>query len=156
MWQTTISPFESLNSPKNTRSPFVSLRRQITLSLRLQNTLQIDPRADITPKLSPSGLQNEPQSDTKSIKYQPLIHSKTDSDFRLLMTLTFHQFSLDLEAYMALTCVKCCLTSKHSSNIKHQNCIVFYQSNKASCIYISVKQVVLESLKPKSKQDLHW
>ena len=135
-----ISPFESLNFQKSPRRPFVILRPQIGLNLRLQNCLQTYSQGAVTPKLAPSGLLNEPQSDTKSIKYPPLIHTKTDSDFGLLMTVICHQISLDLEAKMASKCMQLYLSAKHSNNIKHQKCMELYQSNKDLSMYMLVKK----------------
>ena len=95
--------------------------------LRHQNCFQIGRRDPITPKLVPSGFQNGPQSDTKPIKYPPLILSKTDSDFGLLITFPFQQISLDFIAQMLSKCVKFQLTLKQSSNNKHQTHIDLYQ-----------------------------
>ena len=47
--------FETLNSPKNPRSPFVLSRHQNAWILRRQNCLQIGSRGPVTLKLAPSG-----------------------------------------------------------------------------------------------------
>ena len=109
----------------------------------------------VTPKLAPPGLQNELQSDTTSINYPALTHSKTDSDFGLLMAFLFDQIFLDLKPKMASKCIKFYITSKHSHNIKHQKCIDLGQFNKESSIYMSAKKVYLERLQAKSIVDLH-
>ena len=84
----------------------LSLRPQNALILRRQNCFQIGSLGPVTPKFAPSGFQNESQSNTKSIKYPSLIHTKTDSEFGLLMTFPFHLISLDLIAQMPFKCVK--------------------------------------------------
>ena len=65
----TIRPFDSINSQKNAHKAFVILIPQIGLKFRRQSCLQIASRGPVTPNIAPSGLQNKPQSDTKSIKY---------------------------------------------------------------------------------------
>ena len=82
------------------------MRPEIAMILTLQNCLQIGSQGPEAPKLPPSGLQNGPQSDTKSTKYPSLLQSKTNSDFGLLMTFPFHQIFLDLTTQMPLQRVK--------------------------------------------------
>jgi len=106
MWPRNNNTHSDLKFSKHPRSPFVLSRLQILLTLRLPNCFQISSRGPVTSKLAPSGFQNVPQSDTKSIKYPSLIQSKADSDFGHLMTFPFHQISLDLIAEMPSKCVK--------------------------------------------------
>ena len=137
IWQRNNRSLWHLKFSQKPSKPICPLETSKCIDFKTPNCLQIGSRSPVTPKLPPSGFQNEPQSDTKSIKYPSLIQSKTDSDFGLLMTLSFQQISLDLEVQMPSTCIKFNLTTKHSSNNKHQKCIGFYKWKQASSVYMS-------------------
>ena len=101
----------------------------------------MDRRDPTTLKLYPFGVQNEYQIDTKSIKYATLTHSKTNSDFELILTFLLHQNLIAFETRMGSTCVKSYVTSKHCNHKTHSKYIGFYR-----CLRILVCTCLQETL----------